>query len=322
MTTLERGDRLDHYRIDSLVAESGMAWIYKATDVQSGAVVAIKIPYMECESDPLFFSRFKREEAIGQKLDHPGVMKVYQDDDRSRVYMVMEWVEGQLLRQILAAGSKLSPERATRITLGICDALGYIHGQGVVHRDLKPENVMVDSEDRVKLIDFGIAGSLRERRLTYGRFTKAMGTPDYVSPEQIQSRRSDARSDLYALGVMFYEMLTGEMPFQGPNPIAVMNDRLLNNPIPPREVDPDISLQLQEIIYRALERDPAARYPSALEFARDLRNPQQVQIVERTALRDWKERRTGRPKRILAYVMLAMIPIAIFVLLLVVAKRG
>jgi len=322
MSTLEQGDRLDHYRIDSLVAESGMAWIYKATDVQTGSAVAIKIPYMEWESDPLFFNRFKREEAIGQKLDHPGVMKVHEDADRSRVYMVMEWVEGQLLRQILTDQKKLSAERATRITLGICDALGYIHSQGVVHRDLKPENVMVDSEDRVKLIDFGIAGSARARRLTYGRFTKAMGTPDYVSPEQIQSRRSDARSDLYALGVMFYEMLTGEMPFQGPNPIAVMNDRLLNNPIPPCEVDPEVSLQLQEIIYRALERDPANRYPSASEFARDLQSPAQVEIRERTALQDWKVRRTDRPKKILAYVMLAMIPIAIFVLLLVAAKRG
>jgi serine/threonine protein kinase len=322
MSVLERGDRLDHYRIDRLAAESGMAWIYKATDVQTGSTVAIKIPYMECESDPLFFDRFKREEAIGQKLDHPGVMKVYHDDDRARVYMVMEWVEGQLLRRILSDEGKLSPERATRITLGICDALEYIHSEGVVHRDLKPENVMVDSEDRIKLIDFGIAGSAKARRLTYGRFTKAMGTPDYVSPEQIQSRRSDGRSDLFALGVMLYEMLTGKLPFQGPNPIAAMNDRLLNNPIPPREVAPEVSPQLQEIIYRALERDPANRYPSAGEFARDLRNPEQVEIRERIALQDWKMRRTNRPKKILAYVMLAMIPLAIFVLLLVAAKHG
>jgi len=322
MNTLERGDRLDHYRIDQLVADSGMASIYRATNVRTGDVVAIKVPHMECESDPLFFDRFKREEAIGQKLNHPGVTKVYEDADRSRVYMVMEWVDGRLLRRLLTDEKKLSPERAARITARICEALEYIHGQGVVHRDLKPENVMVDREDRIKLIDFGIAASRRARRLTYGRFTKAMGTPDYVSPEQIQYRKSDGRSDIYALGVMFYEMLTGEMPFQGPNPIAVMNDRLLNSPIPPREVDPTISLQLQEIIYRALEREPDKRYATARDFCQDLEHPEQVTPTERVELNTWKTRRTMVPRRVLAFVALAMIPIAIFVLLLVVAKHG
>lgn len=299
-----------------------MSCIYKARDVQTGEVVAIKVPRMECESDPLFFDRFKREEAIGQKLDHPGVMKVYRDDERCRVYMVMEWVEGRLLRQILNDEAKLSPERATHITVRICEALEYIHSQGVVHRDLKPENVMVDTEDRIKLIDFGIAASRRERRLTYGRFTRAMGTPDYVSPEQIKSRKSDARSDIYALGVIFYEMLTGELPFRGSNPIAVMNDRLLNHPIPPREVDPSVTPQLQEIIYRALERDPAKRYARVREFTRDLQHPHEVGTADRIELRNWKERQTMRPREVLTYIMLAMIPIVIFVLLLIMARRN
>jgi serine/threonine protein kinase len=322
MPSLQSGDQLDHYRIDSLVAESGMASIYKARNVQTGEAVAIKVPHMECESDPLFFDRFKREEAIGQKLDHPGVTKVYEDDDRSRVYIVMEWVEGRLLRQILSHERKLSPERATHIAVRISEALEYIHSQGVVHRDLKPENVIVDAEDKIKLIDFGIAASRRARRLTYGRFTRAMGTPDYISPEQIKSRKSDARSDIYALGVIFYEMLTGELPFQGPNPIAVMNDRLLNHPIPPREVDPSITPQLQEIIYRALERDPAKRYARVREFARDLQHPDEVGVADRIALRDWKERQTTEPRKVLVYIMLAVIPILIFVLLLVMARRN
>jgi eukaryotic-like serine/threonine-protein kinase len=321
MTSLHPGTQLDHYRLENLVARSGMASIYKATDLQGGRLVAIKIPHPEVEADPLFYDRFKREEEIGKKLDHPGVMRVYGDEDRSRVYMVMEWVDGRLLRQILIEKKKLPVDRAIRITLGICEALDYIHSKGVVHRDLKPENIMVDANDRVKLIDFGIAGSVGMRRLTFAKLTRAMGTPDYISPEQVKSKRGDARSDIYAVGVMLYEMLTGEVPFHGPNAFAIMNDRLLNNPAPPRELNPEISPQLQEIIYRAIERKPENRYASAREFAHDLRNPEQVGVAERPELRDWKKRRSPRGRQILFYIFLALIPVVIFGLLLLVAMH-
>ena len=321
MTSLHPGTQLDHYRLENLVARSGMASIYRATDLQSGRPVAIKIPHPEVEADPLFYDRFKREEEIGKKLDHPGVMKVYGHDDHSRVYMVMEWVDGRLLRQILIENKKLPIERAIRITLGICEALEYIHSKGVVHRDLKPENIMVDANDHVKLIDFGIAGSAGMRRLTFAKLTQAMGTPDYISPEQVKSKRGDARSDIYALGVMLYEMLTGEVPFHGPNAFAIMNDRLLNNPVPPRELNQEISPQLQEIIYRAIERKPENRYASAREFAHDLRNPSEVGVAERPELRDWKTRRSPRGRQILFYVVLALIPVVIFGTMLFIAMH-
>jgi serine/threonine protein kinase len=321
MSTLQVGDTLDHYRIESLAAEGGMASIYRALDLQAGTVVAIKVPRFEAESDPVFFERFKREERIGRQLDHSGVMKVLADGngDRSRVYMVMEWLDGRLLRKVLSDEKKLTPQRATAIALRICEALEYIHSHGVVHRDLKPENIMVDSD--IKLIDFGIASSAGARRLTFGKFTHSMGTPDYVAPEQVKSKRGDARSDVYALGVIFYEMLTGDMPFEGPNPLVVLNDRLVNHPIPPRERDPEISPQLQEIIYRALERDPANRYASAREFANDLRNPDSVGVPERNELRDWKVRRPRRSRMTLFYASLALIPIIIMALLLITAHR-
>jgi serine/threonine-protein kinase len=318
--TLHPGDQLDNYRIEKLVARSGMASIYRAIDVRNNRPVALKIPHPEVEADPLFFDRFRREEVIGKKLDHPAVMKVYDDQDRNGVYMAMEWVDGRLLRRILYENKKLPLDRAIRIALGVADALAYIHSQGVVHRDLKPENVMVDDQDRVKLIDFGIAGATGTRRLTFAKITQAMGTPDYISPEQVKSKRGDARSDIYALGVMLYEMLTGDVPFHGPNAFAIMNDRLLNNPTPPRELNPEISPELQEIIYRAMERNPTNRYPSAKEFGNDLRHPELVGVAERPELRDWKKRRSPWLRQALFYAFLAMIPVIIFGLMFYFAR--
>jgi serine/threonine protein kinase len=235
--------------------------------------------------------------------------------------MVMEWVDGRLLRKILDEEPKLPPERAVHLTLRILEALEYIHSKGVVHRDLKPENVMVDANDNIKLIDFGIAANAKSRRLTFAKLSQTMGTPDYISPEQVKGKRGDARSDLYALGVMLYEMLTGKVPFTGENAFLIMNDRLLNNPLPPREIDPTITPQLQEIIYRAMERNPKSRYASAHEFARDLQQQEHVGVAERPELHNWKDRRTPWGRKILFYVALALLPVVVFALLLYVAKH-
>ncbi len=319
---LRCGAQLDHYRIDSVAARSGMASIFRGTDTRTGAAVAIKVPHPEMEDDPLLFHRFQREEEIGKDLDHPAVMKVFTDDHRSRPYIVMEWVEGRLLRDMIRAQQRMPMARAVRIALGICGALEYIHSRGVVHRDLKPENIMIDAQDRVKLIDFGIANKAGASRLTFRRLSDIMGTPDYISPEQVEGGRGDARSDLYALGVILYEMLTRQTPFFGPNAFAIMNDRLQHNPVPPREIEPSVTPQLQEIVYRAMERDPRNRYASAREFAADLRNPDRVEASERPELRDWSWRRPSMARRILSYSVLALIPLAIFTLLVYVARHA
>jgi eukaryotic-like serine/threonine-protein kinase len=322
MTSLHPGDTLDNYRIESLVARSGMASIFRGVDMDTSAPVAIKIPHPEMECDPVLFDRFQREQEIGATLDHPHVMKVMPAAGHSRIYMVMEWVEGRLLRKILIEQKKLPVERVVRIAIAVADALEYIHTHGVVHRDLKPENIMVDAEDRIKLIDFGIAGKEGSRRLTFAKLSQVMGTPDYISPEQVKGKRGDGRSDIYALGVMLYEMLTGQVPFRGPNAFAIMNDRLLNNPVPPRELDPAITPQLQEIIYRALERDPRNRYASAKEMIWDLEHQDQVGVAERAELHEWKRRKSPLLRKILFYIAMALIPVLVFGLLIWVAKRG
>jgi eukaryotic-like serine/threonine-protein kinase len=321
MSNLQPGDQLDHYRIEGVAARSGMATIFRGTDLSNGRPVAIKVPHPEMEADPVLFDRFQREEDIGKKLNHPGVVKVFDNEERSRRYMVLEWVDGRLLRQILNEQKKLPPDRAIRIALGICRALDYIHGQGVVHRDLKPENIMVGPDDQVKLIDFGIAANAGSRRLTFAKLTEAMGTPDYISPEQVKGKRGDGRSDIYSLGVMFYEMLTGKVPFTGPNPFVIMNERLLNYPMPPREANPEISRQLQEIIYRALERDPAKRYQTANEFAIDLEHPEKVGVADRPEILNWKQKRSPVMRRVLFYIMLALIPVVVFGFMLFLARQ-
>jgi serine/threonine-protein kinase len=317
---LQPGERFEYFRIEAFVVRTCMTSIYRATDLRTGQLVAIKIPHPELECDPAFYSRFQRELAIGKKLKHPGVVHMIESGDMDQLCIVMEWIDGLFLREILAREGKLPVDRATRIAMGVCEALDYIHSQGVVHRDLKPENIMVGEGDAIKLIDFGIAAAEGMRRLTFSKFSNAMGTPDYISPEQIKRKRSDGRSDVYALGVILHEILTGQTPFDGPNPFAVMNDRLVNDPPSAREINPEISVQMQEILYRAMERDPDNRYVGAREFAAALAHPENVEVVDRSAPKQGKPVRLPLMKRILSYIVFLMIPVVLLTLLLLVTR--
>jgi eukaryotic-like serine/threonine-protein kinase len=313
---LHPGDTLDHYRIDEMVARSATSATFCAVDLRTNQQVAVKVPQPEFETDPTLSDRFRREEEIGEQLNHAGLVKVIPDQDRSRRYIVMEWFDGKSLRQLLLE-HRFSPQRATRIVIAICRVLEYIHNRGVVHRDLRPENVLLDAEDHIKLIDFGGAGRAAGRRITFTNVSQITGGSEYISPEELKGKRGDARSDIYALGMILYEMVTGRTPFPSADPF----DRIVNHPIPPREIDAALSPQLQEVIYRALERDPRNRYANAHDFARDLEHLDQVGVADRVEVRDWKKARSSQSRKLALYLAMALIPVVIFALLFYFAKR-
>jgi eukaryotic-like serine/threonine-protein kinase len=270
------GDKLDQYELVELLARSGMASIFKAVDSATGGLVALKIPHVQFESDVTFFERFSREEEICRRLDHPAIVRVLTPHEKSRVYIAMEYVEGTSVRAMVGRGRPLLTEQALYIARQTCDALAYLHAQGVVHRDIKPENVLVTPGGQLKILDFGIALLESARRLTWMGLSATLGTPDYMAPEQVRSRRGDARTDVYGLGTMLYEMLTGHLPYDAPDARALLRVKLRGAPKPPRLFAPAIDPALEAIILRAIARSPRDRYqdPSAMLY--DLRDPSEV----------------------------------------------
>jgi serine/threonine protein kinase len=197
------GDLLDdRFEITDVIAKSGMASLFKANDRSTGKAVALKIPYLQIESDPAGFDRFRREEEIGLKLDHPYVLKILPVEKKSRPYIAMEYLEGQNLSELLRNVRPLPEPDAVQIASRICTVLSYMHQSGVVHRDLKPANIMLCNDGSIRIMDFGIARAANSRRLTFVGFTPAMGTPDYMAPEQVKGSRGDERTDIYSLGAI------------------------------------------------------------------------------------------------------------------------
>ncbi len=314
MKEIAVGDQLDHYRIDALVATGTHAAIFHGVDLKNGAVVAIKVPHSELDLDPVFYERFRREQEIGQKLNHPKVMRVLPSEHHSRDYIVMEWVDGISLREILTKG-RLPQERATHIAIGICDAVYYINSHGVVHRDLRPEHIMVDSNDHIKLINFGLASQVAAKRITFVSLARELNTVRYASPEEIRGQHCDARSDVYSIGVMLYEMLTGRLPYENNYLLAHANDPRLKDPTPPRKLEPTITPQMQHIVLRAMDQTPRYRYASAHEMAQDLTHMQDVVVDEGTSHSSYRTTAAWN-KNFLFYIVLAAIPVILFVLMM------
>lgn len=282
MSRFAAGDVLDNYQIVEFLGAGAYNETYRATDRRNGRSVVLKVPDPNLFADPANYNRYKREAEVARRLNHPAVQSAIDDGEkRSEPYLVLTFVEGDSLSHRLRGpqggvypgpgGNTLPIDTVVDWGRQLAEGLAYLHGQGVVHRDLKPGNVLVGPDDRLVIADFGTAHLDGARRLTFKHLTGTLGTPEYMSPEQAQGGRGDARSDIYAWGVIMYEMLTGRPPFTGKDWMAVMASHLQDTPAPIRTQRRDVPPALNTVVMHAMRRHPENRYQSAEELLRDLR---------------------------------------------------
>jgi eukaryotic-like serine/threonine-protein kinase len=266
------GQMIDHYEILEGLGEGAYAEAYKARDTTTGRLVMLKSPNPQLLGDPAIFQRFERENKIAEKLDSQGVQKsLGLFSDGGEPYIIMEFVDGENLRMRLhEAKGPLPLATAEDWARQLASAIAYLHTHGIVHRDLKPENILVSTDNEVKIVDFGTAMLEGARRLTFRGMTDGVGTPDYMSPEQIQGERGDRRSDIYAWGIIAYEMLAGRVPFDGDNWLAVMAGHLKRTPERIRSLRPEVSPALEAVVLKAMRRHAKNRYQTADELVADL----------------------------------------------------
>ncbi len=269
---LEPGSELGpRFRIEFLIGQGGMGQVYKAYDKELGRVIALKVLRPELTSDPAATQRFKQELLLASKISHKNILRIHDLGEADGVkFISMAYVEGEDLHHLLATQHPLPVDRAARVARQLCEALEAAHSEGVVHRDLKPQNILLGKDDHVYVSDFGLAKSLEASLAGMTRTGAFLGTPRYMSPEQVEGQPVDHRTDLYALGLICYEMVTGEPPFSGDSTIQVMYQRVKQKPKNPKLVNPDLPDYFARIILRCLEKDPAQRYQSAREILTDL----------------------------------------------------
>lgn len=259
----------NRYQIMENIGEGGMARVYRGMDTKLNRPVAVKILYEQFAGDPDFLRRFKQEAKAAAKLSHPSIVNVYDEGEEDNIhYIIMEYVDGYTLKDIIVRDGPLKQEEAVQIVLQICDALAHAHSQKIIHRDIKPQNIIITFEGRVKVTDFGIARAASDATITYGK--SLMGSVYYSSPEQARGIGADQKSDLYSLGVVFYEMLTGELPFSGESPISIALKHMQEEAVLPGKLVPGLSHALELIVTRAMRKDRVLRYGNAIEFRDDL----------------------------------------------------
>ncbi|MDR0849693.1 MAG: Stk1 family PASTA domain-containing Ser/Thr kinase [Propionibacteriaceae bacterium] len=267
----------DRYVLGPLLGRGGMAEVRRAHDTRLDRDVAVKRLRADLAGDPVFQERFRREAQSAAGLNHPNIVSVFDTGESWDAvagvmipYIVMELVVGHTLREILHDGRKIQPVRALEMTQSVLEALDYSHRNGIIHRDIKPANVMLTSAGQVKVMDFGIARAVSDTAASMTQTASVIGTPQYLSPEQIRGDQVDRRSDIYATGCLLYELLTGRPPFEGDSPVSLAYQHVRANPIPPSEIDPLVSTQMDAITLKALAKSPSDRYQSAHDMADDI----------------------------------------------------
>ncbi len=289
------GETVGSYRIIEKLGHGGMATVYKAYHAPLDRDVAIKVLHPAFKNDPQFFARFQREARIVAKLEHSNIVPVYDfSEHEGEPYLVMRYVQGDTLKPHLQNGP-LSPAETMRIMRPVCNALAYAHNQGVLHRDIKPSNVMLTPDGGVYLTDFGLARMVQAGESTLSQ-DMMVGTPQYISPEQAQGERDlDGRTDIYSLGVVLFEMLTGSVPFSGDTPFAVVHDHIYK-PLPlPSAVNPDINPDVEKVILRALAKDKNDRFENVQDLWLALEKALGPQIAQATTLAKIVEEKPALP---------------------------
>ncbi|MGA4787367.1 serine/threonine protein kinase [Nocardia sp. 852002-20019_SCH5090214] len=263
------------YELGEIIGFGGMSEVHKARDLRLGRDVAIKVLRADLARDPTFYLRFKREAQNAAALNHPAIVAVY-DTGEAEVdggplpYIVMEYVDGETLRDIVRGKGPLPPRRAMEIIADVCAALDFSHKNGIVHRDMKPANIMINRQGAVKVMDFGIARAIADSSNPMTQTAAVIGTAQYLSPEQARGEQVDARSDVYSVGCVLYEILTGQPPFTGDSPVAVAYQHVREDPKLPSLVHPGVPRELDSVILKAMSKNPANRYQSAAEMRADL----------------------------------------------------
>ena len=276
---------LDRYEVGRLLGAGGMAEVFEGRDRLLARRVAIKVLQLQFARDPSFLIRFKREAQAAASLSHPNIVGVYDTGSEDGThFIVMEYVDGRTLKEVIRAEGPLYPERAAEICADVCSALVAAHARGLIHRDIKPGNVMLTPDGKVKVMDFGIARATTSETIT--QTAAVVGTAQYISPEQAQGQAVDYRSDIYSLGCCLYEMLTGTVPFTGATPVAIAYRHVREDPTPPRMLNADVPAPLEAICLKAMAKLPDNRYQTAAEFQSDLERFRNGQPVQATPLLD------------------------------------
>jgi serine/threonine-protein kinase len=283
---LQVGDQFDHFQIQAHIAQGGSANIYSAIDLLTGKEVAVKIPNEMLMGDPTQVERFRRELEIVKTLDHPAIQKGLESGQFNRTpYLITEWVDGRSMRDMVSEQAPMPPEKAIPLIRKIAEALAYCHEHDIIHRDMKPDNVLITREGQPVILDFGSALIKSAKRVTYANLSSTAGTPDYMSPEQCEGQRGTPRSDIYALGVMFHELLAGKLPFAGDNSMVVIAGHL-QGAIPRLDKENNVPTPIAAVVAKALQKNPDDRFPNMTAFINALDHPEQVNIESLANLKD------------------------------------